>query len=56
MVKKDHKCDSCGKAFSFAGDLKRHIKAVHNNGLKDHKCDSCGKLFSLFEDTHYYSS
>ena len=26
---KDHKCDSCGKAFSHAGDLKKHTKQVH---------------------------
>ena len=42
---KDHKCDSCGKAFSRAGHLKRHIDSVHN-GQKDHKCDSCGNAFS----------
>ena len=35
---KDHKCDSCGKAFSLAGVLKRHINAVHN-GQKDHECE-----------------
>ena len=40
-----YKCDSCGKAFSLAGDLKKHINAIHN-GQKDHKCDSCGKIFS----------
>ena len=28
---KDHKCDSCGKAFSRPGHLKKHIKAVHDN-------------------------
>ena len=44
MVKKDHKCDSCEKAFSRVGYLKRHI--VVHNGQKDHKCDSCGKAFS----------
>ena len=43
---KDHKCDSCGKAFSSTGDLKKHTIAVHK-GQKDHKCDFCGKLFSL---------
>ena len=35
---------NCGKASSFAGDLKKHINAVHN-GQRDHKSDSCGKLF-----------
>ena len=42
---KDHKFDSCGKAFSKGENLKTHINSVHN-GQKDHKCDSCGKAFS----------
>ena len=42
---KDHKCDSCEKLFSQAGNLKKHIDEVHN-GQKDHKCDYCGNLFS----------
>ena len=46
MVKRPRvKCDSCGKSFSQARILKKHIDTVHN-GLKDHKCDSCGKAFS----------
>ena len=43
--KKDHKCDSCGKTFSIAVNLKKHIDTV-DNGQKDHKCDSCEKAFS----------
>ena len=35
---KDHKCDSCGKLFSQAGNLKKHIISVHN-GQKDLKYD-----------------
>ena len=35
MVKKNHKCDSCGKEFSQAGNLKKHINTVHN-GQKEH--------------------
>ena len=45
MVKKNHKCDSCEKAFSQSGVLKIHINSVHN-GKKDHKCDLCEKSFS----------
>ena len=30
---------------SEAGNLKKHINAVHN-GQKDHKCVTCGKQFS----------
>ena len=43
---KDYKCDSCGKSFFQAGDLKRHHHTVHD-GYKYHKCKSCGKSFSL---------
>ena len=42
---KDHKCVTCGKAFSSAQNLKTHIISVH--GQKDLKCDICGKSFSL---------
>ena len=45
MVKKNHKCDTCGKVFSEAWILMKHINTVHN-GQKDHKCDSCRKSFS----------
>ena len=42
---KDHKCNSCGKSFSQAENLKKHINSVHN-GQKDNKCETCGKAFS----------
>ena len=42
---KDHKCESCGKSFTRAQHLKKHIHTVHE-GRKDYKCDSCNKLFS----------
>ena len=38
-------CDSCGKSFSGAGSLKRHIHTIHE-GHKEHKCYSCDKSFS----------
>ena len=38
-------CYQCGKSFSKASDLKRHVKAVHD-GIKDHTCDLCGRSFA----------
>ena len=43
--KKLHECPCCGKIFSQSGDLKRHVKAVHE-GVKDQKCETCGKCFA----------
>ena len=38
-------CDTCGKSFSQAGYLKKHIYTIHEGHI-DHKCESCGKSFS----------
>ena len=40
-----YKCKQCEKTFTDSGNLKRHVKAVHE-GTKDYKCDYCGKSFS----------
>ena len=42
---KDFKCDSCGKLFSNAGNMRSHIKTVHE-GDKDFKSESCEKSFT----------
>ena len=42
---KDHKCESCDKSFSQAGNLKKHIHTIHKS-YKDYNCESCGKSFS----------
>ena len=44
---KDYKCDTCGKSYSQAQNLRNHIRIVHDHERhKDYKCDSCGKLYS----------
>ena len=44
-MKNKHKCESCNKLFSRAGNLKTHIYIIHE-GHKNHKCESCDKSFS----------
>uniref|UniRef100_A0A182M5Y9 C2H2-type domain-containing protein n=1 Tax=Anopheles culicifacies TaxID=139723 RepID=A0A182M5Y9_9DIPT len=39
-----HKCDQCGRTFTFLANLKMHIDCVH--GLKDVRCNICDKLFN----------
>ena len=36
---------TCGKSFTQAGNLRKHIKTVHE-GHKNHKCNSSEKSFS----------
>ena len=38
-------CDKCNKEFNRNGNLKRHIKAIHDK-IKDFECDKCNKSFS----------
>ena len=40
---KHYKCESCGKSFSEAVSLKKHITKTVHEGHKDYKCESCGK-------------
>ena len=37
-------CEICGKTFTRADNLKRHIQAVHRNG--EVQCTKCGKTFA----------
>ena len=41
---KDYKCEVCGKLFSEAGTLKKHIHIVHE-GQKNFQCTVCDKSF-----------
>ena len=49
----DHKCESCGKAFSRSDHLKRHIKTIHE-GHRNYKCNSCGKSFTQSDHLKYH--
>ena len=40
---KNFKCNSCVKSFTQAGNLRVHIKTVHEGHTSDYKCDSCDK-------------
>ena len=42
---KNNNCESYGKSFSRAWNLKHHIHSVHD-GHKDYKCEPCWKSFS----------
>ena len=53
LLIKGHKCVSCGKSFSAAHVLKRHIYTVHE-GHKDHKCESCSKTFSQLGNLKFH--
>ena len=55
MSKRNTTCGSCGKTFTVAGSLKKHIYTIHE-GHKDHKCNTCGKSFSRAYDlkTHIH--
>ena len=44
-------CDSCGNTFTKSGDLKKHIKTIHE-GQRNYKCDSCGKTFTESGNMH----
>ena len=47
--RRNHKCESCGKAFSNSGRRKRHIDTVHK-GLKPHQCCFCNTAYGQSGD------
>ena len=38
------KCRICGHVFTQVGDLRKHIRTVHQK-LRPYKCQECGKTF-----------
>ena len=45
--RRDHKCETCGKSFSSAQALQKHIHKFHDGHKdNDYKCETCGKSFS----------
>ena len=48
-----YKCDKCDKTFCQSGNLKIHIKTVHE-GARDYKCDNCGKAFASNNGLNYH--
>ena len=49
--RKNYGCVECGKDFSKAHYLKKHIEFVHN-GRRDYNCSKCGKNFKSPEILH----
>ena len=45
-LKIDHKCEQCGKSFSLAKNLKRHIRSAHEDH-KNYECEQCGRNFTM---------
>ena len=41
-----HDCAMCYKKFGQLGDLRRHIKTVHEK-IKDYKCKFCDTSFGV---------
>ena len=54
MLKRIIQFLDCGKAFGRTGDLRHHLKFVHQK-IKKAKCDVCGKGFGHYADMkiHY---
>ena len=42
--RRDHKCESCGKAFFASSGLKKHVDTVHK-GLKPYQCSFCNTAY-----------
>ena len=38
-------CQFCKKIFNEIGELKTHVKTVHEVNIKDHKCHICSEIF-----------
>ncbi|KAK2705527.1 MDS1 and EVI1 complex locus protein EVI1-B-like [Artemia franciscana] len=53
-------CTYCGRTFTDASNLQRHIRSNHAAGVRTHTCAECGKSFAtasgLKQHTHIHAS
>ena len=49
----DQKCDVCGKNFSSAKTLRRHIIQAHEK-IKPFSCENCEKSYTIKSSLEYH--
>ena len=52
MARKITIVDFAKKSFAISGNLRDHIKRIHDKNQKNHKCDICDKSFVTTGDNN----